>query len=209
VLALVAGATVVLAGLGWALVRAPGDVAAPSASVLVRPRAAASLAPTPLPTGAGDPGAVAADAVPGRDPFGSDAAVAATAQQPPDAMAPDTLATSPGISPDAAPVVPPVIPTGSPGGVPAVTHTAAPTVPPTVTVTTTAPGSAVYVGFYAWNGDRASFRVNARTYSYPVGSTFGPQLTFTSIRSGTPRCAVLKYQGRAFTLCPGQVVRLP
>ena len=87
------------------------------------------------------------------------------------------------------------------------TRTAQPSVTPTVTMT--APGSAIYVGFYAWNGNRASFRVNARTYSYPVGTTFGPQLTFTSIRSGTPRCAVLTYQARAFTLCPGQVVRLP
>ena len=90
-----------------------------------------------------------------------------------------------------------------------VTSTVIPTVTPTVTATTTAPGSAIYVGFYAWNGSRASFRVNTRTYSYPVGTTFGPQLTFTSIRSGTPRCAVLTYQRKAFTLCPGQVVRLP
>ena len=72
-----------------------------------------------------------------------------------------------------------------------------------------APGSAIYVGFYAWNGARASFRVNARTYSYPVGTTFGPQLTFTSIVKGTPRCAKLSHQGKSFTLCPGQVVRLP
>jgi hypothetical protein len=103
----------------------------------------------------------------------------------------------------------PVVPTTFP--VVTVTRTAAPTVTPTVTATTTAPGSAIYVGFYAWNGSRASFRVNARTYSYPVGTTFGPQLTFTSIRAGTPRCAVLKYQAKSysFTLCPGQVVRLP
>jgi hypothetical protein len=73
----------------------------------------------------------------------------------------------------------------------------------------TAPGSAVYVGFYLWNGERASFRVNTRTYSKPVGSTFGPQLTFTSIVKGTPRCAKLSHQGKSFTLCPGQVVRLP
>jgi hypothetical protein len=90
-----------------------------------------------------------------------------------------------------------------------VTRTAPPSVTPTVTVT--APGSAIYVGFYAWNGNRASFRVNARTYSYPVGTTFGPQLTFTSIRSGTPRCAVVRYQPKSytFTLCPGQIVKLP
>jgi hypothetical protein len=123
---------------------------------------------------------------------------------------------APGISPDAAPTAVPA--TSAQGGVPAapttvpvvtqtVTRTASPTVTPTVTAT--APGSAIYVGFYGWNGARASFRVNTRTYSYPVGTTFGPQLTFTSIRSGRPRCAVLTYQGNAFTLCPGQVIRLP
>jgi hypothetical protein len=91
----------------------------------------------------------------------------------------------------------------------AVTTTVTATPAATPTVTMTAPGSAVYVGLYLWNGDRASFRVNARTYSKPVGSTFGPQLTFARIVEGTPRCARLTYQGKAFTLCPGQVVELP
>jgi hypothetical protein len=67
----------------------------------------------------------------------------------------------------------------------------------------------VYVGFYAWNRQRASFRVNARTWSVPVGTTFGPRLTFTAVVPGVPRCARVQYKGDSFTLCPGQVVRLP
>jgi hypothetical protein len=74
----------------------------------------------------------------------------------------------------------------------------------------TAPGTAVYVGFYAWNGNKAAFRVNARAYTRAVGSTFGPQVRFTGIVPGNPRCTRLTYQdGTPFVLCPGQVVKLP
>jgi hypothetical protein len=220
-LALVAGATVALAGLGWMLVRTPGQLPAQDTSVLVPARTAAAGSPTPVPSLTGGSYAGEAEgAGTSRDPFAGDpATVAPTTQASPAAVVPGTPA-SPGISPDAVPTADPA--TSPQGGVPAapttfpvvtqtVTRTASPTVTPTVTATTTAPGSAIYVGFYAWNHERASFRVNARTYSYPVGTTFGPQLTFTSIRSGTPRCAVLTYQAKAytFTLCPGQVVRLP
>jgi hypothetical protein len=221
VLALVAGATVVLAGLGWMLLRAPGTARDESAAALARPQipVASGSPSTASPSPAGDSYAGDAEgAVPGRDPFEGDAGRGAPATQaPPDSVAPGTAAT-PVTSPDAAPI--PVPPASPQGGVPAgpttypvvtttVTSTLSPTVMPTTTVT--APGSAIYVGFYAWNGDRASFRVNTRTFSYPVGTTFGPQLTFTAVRPGTPRCAVLGYQGKAFafTLCPGQVVRLP
>jgi hypothetical protein len=218
VLALVAGATVALAGLGWMLVRTPGQVPAQDTSLVVPPRTAAAGSPTPMPSVPGGYAGDPEDVGTGRDPFAGDPAdVSPTTQTPPGSVAPDDPA-APATSPDAAPTaVPPPSPQG---GVPAapttfpvvtqtVTRTASPTVTPTVTATTTAPGSAIYVGLYAWNGSRASFRVNTRTYSYPVGTTFGPQLTFTSIRSGTPRCAVLTYQRKSFTLCPGQVVRLP
>jgi hypothetical protein len=221
VLTLLAGGTAVLAGLGWMLVHAPGPAPAEASSVLLRPQAstAATATPTPSPTGdgnAGDPEGV----ITGRDPFGGDPApVAPTTQTPPAAVVSGAAAT-PGASPDVAPTsMPPASPQASapvvqttfPVVTATVTRTVPPSVTPTVTVTATAPGSAIYVGFYAWNGQRASFRVNARTYSYPVGTTFGPQLTFTSIRSGTPRCAVLEYRPKSytFTLCPGQVVRLP
>jgi hypothetical protein len=111
---------------------------------------------------------------------------------------------------------PTTVPTAAPTGAPATvtvtrtataTRTTTPTATPTVTMT--APGSAVYVGFYAWNKERASFRVNARTYSMRVGATFGPRLTFTAVVPGTPRCARLQHGEDRFTLCPGQVVRLP
>jgi hypothetical protein len=214
VLALVAGATVALAGLGWMLVRTPGQPVQDT-SVLLPPRTATAGTPATSPTGgsyAGDTAGV----VTGRDPFASDPAATnpTTQAAPGSAVAPVTPVTSPDAAPTAvAPASPqgsvPAAPTTFPVVTQTVTRTASPTVTPTVTATTTAPGSAIYVGFYAWNGSRASFRVNARTYSYPVGTTFGPQLTFTSIRPGTPRCAVLTYQRKAFTLCPGQVVRLP
>jgi hypothetical protein len=226
VLALVAGGTAVLGGLGWMLVRAPWPAPAEASSVLLRPQASAAASPTPTPSPtatqvgtAGDPEGMAT----ARDPFGGDSAPVAPTTQAPSGVVPGSRAV-PGTSPDAVPTTAPttappaspqasgpVVPTTFPVVTATVTRTASPSVTPTVTVTATAPGSAVYVGFYAWNGTRASFRVNARTYSYPVGTTFGPQLTFTSIRSGTPRCAVLEYQPKSyrFTLCPGQVVRLP
>jgi hypothetical protein len=222
VLALVAGATVVLAGLGWMLVRSPGSQPpAEGASVLVRPQAPAAASPTPTPSPTATDSGFAAEpegVATGRDPFGGTASADAPAPQPP----PDGVASAPVVTPTSSPdAAPQTVPPASPqGGVPAapttfpvvtatVTHTVSPSVTPTVTMT--APGSAIYVGFYAWNGTRASFRVNARTYSYPVGTTFGPQLTFTSIRSGTPRCAVVRYQPKSytFTLCPGQIVKLP
>ena len=83
----------------------------------------------------------------------------------------------------------------------------------TVTVTapagaTTSPGTATYVGLYAWNGGRASFRVNARTYSVTVGTRFGPGLTFASVVGTNPRCARVTYASGDVTLCPGQVVPL-
>ena len=223
VLALVSGGTVALAGLGWMLVRAPGPAPAEPSSVLLRPQASAAASPTPSPSPTADSTADdPRDVAPGRDPFGGDSAPVDPTTQAPRAAAVSGTAATPGTSPDAAPTTapstaPPASPrAGAPGvptSVPVVTATVTRTAPPSVTptVTVTAPGSAVYVGFYAWNGQRASFRVNARTYSYPVGTTFGPQLTFTSIRSGTPRCAVLEYQSKSytFTLCPGQVVRLP
>ncbi len=63
-----------------------------------------------------------------------------------------------------------------------------------------------YVGLYAWNGSRASFRVNARTYSVHLGVHFGPDLTFAAVVPGTPRCARVSGPKGSFTLCPGQFV---
>jgi hypothetical protein len=218
-LALVAGATVALAGLGWVLVRTPDQPAAQDTSLPVPALTATASSPTPVPSPTGDSYTGAAEGMgTGRDPFAGDPAnVAPTVQASPGSVVsgtPATLAASPDAAPTAVPPTSPqagvpVAPTSFPVVTQTVTRTASPTVTPTVTATTTAPGSAIYVGFYGWNRSRASFRVNARTYSYPVGTTFGPQLTFTSIRPGTPRCAVLTYQRKAFTICPGQVVRLP
>jgi hypothetical protein len=215
VLALVGGATVVLAGLTWTLLHAPADVRPDQASVLVRPRPPAPDTPTVQPpvqdtAPGGDAGTSA-----GRDPFGgTPPATGTTPVVPPSApSAPPTAATTTGPAtppgPDTAPTTGAPQPTGAPAPV-TVTRTAGPTVTSTVTVTTTAPGSAIYVGLYLWNGDRASFRVNARTWSMHVGATFGPDLTFTAVVPGTPRCARLRHgSDPSFVLCPGQVVRLP
>jgi hypothetical protein len=106
---------------------------------------------------------------------------------------------------DAAAVVPtgratpdPTVMPGADGVAPSVART-------TVTVTV----AATYIGLYTWNGSRASFRVNARTYSVPVGTTFGPGLRFTAIVEGSPRCARVQHGEDTLTLCPGQVTALP
>ncbi len=200
VLALVACAAAVLAGLAWTLVRTPGEATAENASALVRPAATTAATPTPTPTPTRRSAEVPSGAPSARDPFGGEPAPGGPSTRPPaDTVASGTAA--PATAPTATPAASPA------PGVVTTTVTARPAATPTVTMT--APGSAVYVGLYLWNGDRASFRVNARTYSKPVGSTFGPQLTFARIVEGTPRCARLTYQGKAFTLCPGQVVELP
>jgi hypothetical protein len=206
------------------LLRAPGDVPDGNASVLVRPRTPAASVPTPTPSATDGAGGVApGETAAGRDPFGGTPGAAVPSTRPPaddvasgrpaptspatTAPAATALTTAPTTAPTSAPTT---APTTAPAPVTVtttVTRTAAPTVTPTVTMT--APASAVYVGFYLWNGEKASFRVNTRTYSKAVGSTFGPQLTFTSIVKGPPRCAKLRYQGKSLTLCPGQVVRLP
>jgi hypothetical protein len=98
---------------------------------------------------------------------------------------------------------------GSATGVPEASASEAPSTAPGVTVTVTAPGGPTYVGLYAWNGSRASFRVNARTYSVPVGTRFGPDLRFTSVVRGDPPCARITHAKGTFTLCPGQVTTLP
>ena len=210
VLALVAGAAVVLAGLGWALVRAPQDVADERTSGLLRPRTPGAASPTAsvtptTGTGGGDAGARAL-----RDPFGGSPAAPPGVTTGPTAPAGAPAPTSTVTTTVTAPGGPGVTTTATVTSTvtSTATRTATPTATPTVTIT--APGSAVYVGFYAWNGSKASFRVNARTYSKPVGSTFGPQLRFTRVVAGSPRCARLTYNGGSpFTVCPGQVVKLP
>lgn len=216
VLALVAAATVVLAGLGWALVKTPQEVPADNASVLLRPRASTSPSPTVLPsvtpTGAPRSGAGQAGAPGSRDPFGGSPAATVGVTSPGSVSGTTPAGAAPAVTTTVttAPSEPAVTTTATVTSTvtSTVTRTSAPTVTPTVTMT--APGTAVYVGFYAWNGNKASFRVNARTQSKVVGSTFGPQLTFTAIVPGTPRCARLTYRGGTpFVLCPGQVVKLP
>ena len=90
VLALVSGGTVVLAGLGWMLVRAPGPAPAEPSSVLLRPQASAAASPTPTPSPTPDSTADDPDGVvPGRDPFGGDSApVDPTTQAPAPARCP-------------------------------------------------------------------------------------------------------------------------
>jgi hypothetical protein len=78
-----------------------------------------------------------------------------------------------------------------------------------VTVTVTSSGGPTYVGLYAWNGTRASFRVNTRSYSVGVGAHFGPGLAFAAIVPGQPSCARLTHAGNSLTLCPGEVAALP
>jgi hypothetical protein len=187
------GATVV-AGLAWAQLRSSGTGTAGATSVLVQPRPASTpgTAATRRP-----PPASGEDLPVGRDPFAGVPAPAGTAPT-----------TSPHVSEPSLPGTAQLAPTGSavlqpsPSGTPSAT--------PTVTVTVPAPsGGPTYVGLYAWNGSRASFRVNARTYSVAVGTRFGPGLTFTAVVRGDPPCARVSDVKGSFTLCPGQVTALP
>ena len=196
VLALVAVAAVVLAGLGWTLLSS-GSEPTGTASTLLRPRAG-SPAVTPSPSlGATGPGGT----VP-RNPFANQADPAVTAPTTPPHV----------VSTPAAPG-----PTGGETPRASATGTATPTSPatggpsaaPTVTVTVTNAAAPTYVGLYAWNGSRASFRVNARTYSVHVGTRFGPGLTFSAVVRGDPPCARVTHAKGSFTLCPGQVTTLP
>jgi hypothetical protein len=200
VLALVAAGAVVLAGLAWTFLSSPRTTEPVSASVLVRPRPPGTTSPgTPSVSVAG-----LEQAPVGRNPFGS-----APAPGAPTTSA--RLAASPTPPPSGLPAaVPPAtagVPTGAPTTRPSTSGS--PSAAPTVTVTVTASGGPTYVGLYAWNGSRASFRVNARTYSMHVGAQFGPGLTFAAIVTGDPPCARLTHGKDSFTLCPGQVTALP
>jgi hypothetical protein len=182
VLGLVGGASAALALLGWMLLNSPTDPSTDAtASVLVRPRATAQ----PTATATASPGVADSGdmALGGRDPFAGD-----------EASASPTTAAQAEPAPTAAPAAAPT---------PAGTATAA-RAPATVTVTV----GPTYLGFYAWNGSRASFRVNARGYTLQVGSSFGPGLRFTAVVQGSPRCAKLQHLHETFTLCPGQVTTL-
>ncbi len=185
VLGLVALASVALAGLGWTLLTAPADTTGTEApSVMLRPRAAgpAKASPSTAVTTATNDVPLA-----GRDPFADDEPAVPTAPTTPPHVEPTAAATS---APTPSPTA--TAPAGRPGGA-------------TVTVTM----SPTYVGLYAWNGSRASFRVNARTWSVHVGTTFGPGLRFTAVVPGTPECAKVQHGEDSFTLCPGQFTTLP
>jgi hypothetical protein len=197
VLALVAAGAVVVAGLGWMQLSSSGTDAAASALVRARP------APTPAAGGTATGSSTDSGDLPvGRDPFAKEAAPVLTAPTTP----PHVVATAtPSPSGDA--------PTTQPGPTDSVTTqpspAATPSTDPGATVTVTAPGGSTYVGLYAWNGSRASFRVNARTYSVHVGTRFGPGLEFTTVVRGDPPCARVTHAKGSFTLCPGQVTTLP
>ena len=187
VLALVAGASAVLAMLAWALLSSPSDPSTgTSPSVLVRPRATTAPAtPTPASAGATEGGHAALS---GRNPFGDEEASTPASPTTPADAEPSATANS--------------APTSAPAPAPTSARTStAGASPATVTVTV----GPTYVGLYAWNGDRASFRVNARSYSVHVGTSFGPGLRFTAVVAGTPRCAKVQHREDTFTLCPGQV----
>ena len=186
VLALVAAAAVVVGGLAWTLLAPSGGDLPSPASALLRPRAAS---PAATPGGSTTP----ADAAGGRNPF---------------AVAPAPSVTAPTTSPHVEVTTSPAATTATGAPVPA-TSPASPSAAPTVTVTVTAPAAPTYVGLYAWNGSRASFRVDARTFSVHVGTRFGPGLTFASVVRGDPPCARVSYAKGGFTLCPGQVTTLP
>jgi hypothetical protein len=196
VLALVAAGAVVVAVLGWTQLTSSGTDAVAPASVLVRPPAAAT--PGTGTTSTGAPTTQDEIAV-GRDPFANESAPADT---PPTTSPHIVDATPSGDATTPQPVPTDSVPTqASPGGTPSDA--------PGVTVTVTATGGPSYVGLYAWNGSRASFRVNARTYSVAVGTRFGPGLTFASVVRGDPPCARVTHAKGSFTLCPGQVTTLP
>jgi hypothetical protein len=178
VLALVAGGGAVLAGLGWTFLSSSRNDAGLAASAGLTRPTAA----TPSPSGATTTTAPSPDGSgAARNPFGDGPAAVVTAPT-----------TSPHVVPTPALVDP---------------ASAAPA-PSTVTVTVTAPGAATYVGLYGWNGNRASFRVNARTYSVHVGAHFGPDLVFGGVVGTAPRCAQVTYADGSVTLCPGQVTAL-
>jgi hypothetical protein len=188
VLVLVAACAAVLAGLGWTELSSSGTDVGVAAGVLAGPHPASPSASA----GGTAPGVPSS----GRNPFADRPAPVVTVP-----TTPPHVAGTPTASPTTSPATRPtgkVSPSaaGSPGASAA----------PTVTVTVTAPATATYVGLYAWNGSRASFRVNARTYSVHLGVSFGPGLTFTAVVPGTPRCARVSGPKGSFTLCPGQFV---
>jgi hypothetical protein len=187
VLTLVAGGSVALGVVGWSLLSSPSDPAPGSAaSVLVRPRT--TQAPTP--TASTSPTTQDSVPVTGRDPFGDEEPSASTGRATPPHVEPSPTPTA---SPTSVPAASPVATTNGAGSSATATVTVGPT----------------YVGLYAWNGSRASFRVNARTYSVHVGTTFGPGLRFTAIVPGTPQCAKVQHSQDSLTLCPGQFTALP
>lgn len=185
-LALVAGGSVALGVVGWSLLSSPSDPAAGSVpSVLVRPRTTQSAATPTVGASPSTPDSVPAT---GRDPFDDEEPSVSTGR-----------ATAPHVEPSPTPTASPTsVPAPSPGA------TADGVGSSTVTVTV----GPTYVGLYAWNGSRASFRVNARTYSVHVGTTFGPGLRFTAVVPGTPECAKVQHGQDSFTLCPGQFTAL-
>jgi hypothetical protein len=191
VLALIAAACALLGVLGWTVLRSPSAPSTRAASsVLVRPTTTETGAPATITSaGAGEGGLPQS----GRDPFGDEDPVTSTGR-----------ATPPHIEPTAAPTSAPTPQPGSGPGADGMPADGSGTVA-TVTVTV----GPTYVGLYAWNGSRASFRVNARTYSVHAGATFGPGLRFTAVVPGSPRCARLQHAEDNFTLCPGQVTPLP
>jgi hypothetical protein len=174
--------------VAWALLSSSsGSATGVSSAVLARPKRTEATAPvTASPTG-GDDGEVPQD---GRDPFGDEDPAVSTGRATP---------------PHAQPTPTPAAPTSAPTSRPEADGT--PTGSSTATVTVTV--APTYVGLYAWNGSRASFRVNARTYSVAVGAGFGPGLRFTAVVQGTPRCARVQHGPDSLTLCPGQVTTLP
>jgi hypothetical protein len=194
VIAVVAIGAIVVAGLAWTQLRSSGTGAAGATSVLVQPRPAPTpgTAATPRPTPA------RGEELPvGRDPFAGVPAPAVTAPTTSPHVPGTSLPETAQLAPTESAVLQP-----SPSGTPSAA--------PTVTVTVRAPsGGPTYVGLYAWNGSRASFRVNARTYSVSVGTRFGPGLTFTAVVRGDPPCARVTHAKGSFTLCPGQVTALP
>jgi hypothetical protein len=193
VIALVAVGAIVLAGLGWTQVHSSGTGAAGAASGLVQPRSASTPGTTATQTSTP---ATGEELSVGRDPFAKEPAPAVTVPTTPPHVVPTSLPETTERARTGS-----IVPQPSPSGTPS----AAPTV--TVTVPTTA--GPTYVGLYAWNGSRASFRVNARTYSVPVGTRFGPGLTFTAVVREDPPCARVTHAKGTFTLCPGQVTALP
>jgi hypothetical protein len=180
VLALVAGGAAALAGLGWTFLSSSGTDAGVAVAGFSRPAATPS-SPAPVTTSA----STAADRAEARNPFADQPAEAVTAPTTPPHVADTTAAAEP-----------------SDASIPAAAAA------PAVTVTVTAPGTETYVGLYAWNGSRASFRVNARTYSVQVGARFGSGLVFKGVVGTSPRCAQVTYSGGSVTLCPGQVTSL-